>query len=133
MARYAGRKGLVYIATTGGGVAAAVISLNTWSLNRQTDKLEVTSFLDTNKTYVQGLPDLRGSFAGFWDDAETKLFAAAGSSAAVPMYLYPSQDALGKYAFGLAWLDASISVPVNDSVKVTSDFVAGGSWDTSRL
>lgn len=133
MARYAGRQGLVYIAPDGTSAAAAVISLNAWSLNRATDKLEVTSFLDANKTYVQGLPDLRGSFGGFWDDAETKLFAAAASSAAVRMYLYPSQVALTKYAYGLAWLDASIDVPVNDSVKVTSDFVAGGSWDVSRL
>jgi hypothetical protein len=133
MARYAGRKGLVYIGTSGGGVAAAVISLNSWSLNRATDKIEVTSFLDSNKTYVQGLPDLRGSFAGFWDDTETKLFTAAASSAAVNMYLYPSQDALTKYGYGLAWLDASLDCSVSDAVKVSSDFVAGGSWDVTRL
>lgn len=133
MAKYAGRKGVVYIAPDGTAAASAVASLNSWSLNRQTDKHEVTSFGESNKTYVQGLPDLRGSFAGFWDDTETKLFAAAGSTAAVRMYLYPSSDAPTKYAYGLAWLDASIDVPVGDSIKVTSDFVAGGSWDVSRL
>ena len=123
----------MYIGTTGGGVAAAVISLNSWSLNRATDKIEVTSFLDSNKTYVQGLPDLRGSFAGFWDDTETKIFTAAASTAAVNMYLYPSQDILTKYAFGVAWLDASLDCSVSDAVKISSDYVAGGSWDTSRL
>jgi hypothetical protein len=76
---------------------------------------------------------LRGTFGGFWDDTETKIFAAAASSAAVPMYLYPSQDALTKYGYGLTWLDASLECPVNDAVKITSSFVAGGSWDTTRF
>jgi hypothetical protein len=133
MARYAGRTGVVYLAPDGSAAAAAVVSLNSWSLNRATDKIDTTSFGDANKTYVQGLPDLQGSFAGFWDDSETKLFAAAGSTAAVRMYLYPSSVAPTKYACGLAWVDASIEVPVADAVKVSSDFVAGGSWDTSRL
>jgi hypothetical protein len=133
LAKYAGRKGVVYLAPDGTTAASAVASLNSWSINRATDKLDVTSFGETNKTYVQGLPDLRGSFAGFWDDSETKLFTAAASTAAVRMYLYPSADAPTKYAYGLAWVDASIEVPVNDSVKITSDFVAGGSWDVSRL
>jgi hypothetical protein len=128
MAVYAGRKGLVYFATDGTTAAAAVTKLSMWSLDRTTDKLEVTSFLDSNKTYVQGLPDLKGSYEGFWDDTETKPFAAAASSAAVRMYLYPSQDILTKYAYGLAWLDASIEVGVNEAVKVKGSFVAGGSW-----
>lgn len=133
MARYAGRKGVVYLAPDGSSAAAAVIGLNSWSLNRATDKIETTAFGDSNKTYVQGLPDLRGSFAGFWDDTETKIFAAAGAAAAVRMYLYPSADVPTKYACGVAWLDASMDVPVADAVKISSDFVAGGSWDTSRL
>jgi hypothetical protein len=133
MARYAGRSGYVYIAPDGTTAAGAVASLSSWSLNRQSDKIDVSSFQDANKTYVQGLPDLRGSFAGFWDDSETKLFAAASSTAAVRMYLYPSSAAMTRYASGLAWLDASIDVGVSDAVKVSSDFVAGGSWDVSKL
>jgi hypothetical protein len=128
MARYAGRKGLVYVSTTGSGTAIALASLSSWSINRSTDKLDVTSFLDLNKTYVQGLPDLKGSFSGFWDDTESRIFTAAASSDAIKMYLYPSQDALTKYAYGLAWLDASMDCSVNEAVKISGDFVAGGSW-----
>jgi hypothetical protein len=119
---------LVYLATDGSGAAASVSTLNSWSLDRATDKIDVTCFGDTNKVYVQGLPDLKGSFEGVWDDADTKVFTAAASTAAVRMYLYPSSDALTKYAYGIAWLDASINVGVADAIKISGDFVAGGSW-----
>lgn len=131
MARYAGRKGLVYIGTTSGGVATAVSTLKKWSLNRETDKLDVTCFLDSNKVYVQGLPDVKGTFEGVWDDTDTKVFTAAAATGAVNMYLYPSQDALTKYAYGIAWLDASIDVGVNDAIMIKGSFVAGGSWTVS--
>ena len=133
MARYAAKKGLIYLATDGTVAAVAMTSMGMWSLNRATDKIDVTSFLDANKTYVQGLPDLRGNFSGFWDDTENKLFTAAASSAAVREYLYPSQDAITKYAYGLAWVDGSIDCSVADAVKISGEFVAGGSWSVDRL
>ncbi|MCC7372531.1 MAG: hypothetical protein IT306_29225 [Chloroflexi bacterium] len=128
MAAYAGRKGVVYLAPDGSGAASAVLKVSKWSLDRQTDKIEVTAFQDLNKTYVQGLPDMKGTFEAYYDDTETKIFAAAASSAAVRMYTYISSDAASKYAYGLAWLDASIEVDVNGAVKVSGSFVAGGSW-----
>ena len=91
-------------------------------------KIDVTAFLDSNKVYVQGLPDVKGDLEAFWDDTDTTLFTAAASTAAVRMYLYPSQDALTKYAYGLAWIDASMDCSVSDAVKIKSSFVAGGSW-----
>ena len=119
---------MVYLAVDGTSAAVLVAKLSMWSMDRTTDKLEVTSFADTNKTYVQGLPDLKGNFEGFWDDTETKPFAAAASTAAVRMYLYPSSDALTKYAYGLAWVDASIDCGVNEAVKINGEFVAAASW-----
>ena len=128
MARYAGRRGLVYISTTGSGNASSVVALSNWSLNMATDKLETTAFGDTNKTYVIGLRDLSGSFSGFYDDTETKPWTAAQSADGIKMYLYPSSDALTKYAYGPAWLDVSIEVGVNDAVTISGDFSANGSW-----
>lgn len=128
MARYAARKGLIYLATSGSGAASPVTAASSWNLDRSTDKIDVTAFGDANKVYVQGLPDLQGSFEAFWDDTDTALFTAAASTAAVRMYLYPSSDALAKYAYGLAWIDASIDCSVADAVKISGEFVAGGSW-----
>jgi len=128
MAKYAGRKGVVYMSTTGSGTAVNVVSLNAWSLNMETDKIEVTAFGDANKTYVQGLKDVTGDISGFWDSADDALFDAADSADGVKVYLYPSSDAPTIYFYGPAWVDASIDVGVNDAVTVSASIAANGSW-----
>jgi hypothetical protein len=97
MARYSGRKGVVYASVNGTGDAASVIGLSAWSIDRATDKIDVTGFGDTNKQYVMGLPDVKGSFSGTWDDTETKLYDAAASNDGCKLYLYPSSDKATAY------------------------------------
>lgn len=128
MARYSGGKAQILLSTTAGGVAIATVSLSHWSLDRKTDKYEVTAFGDTNKTYVQGLPDIQGEISGFFDSADDALFDGADSADGVKLYLYPSSLAPTIYHYGTAWLDASIDVPVSGPVTVTGSFVAAGSW-----
>lgn len=129
MAKYAGRKGVVYISTSGGGNATTILGLNEWSLNMPTDKYEVTEFGDTNKTYVQGLPDVTGTLSGFWNDTDDNLYDASQSSDGVKMYLYPSADATSKYWYGTAWVDFSITTPQTGPVGVSGSFAAAGAWD----
>lgn len=128
MAAYAGRKGVIYLSTTGTGAASSVLKLNKWSLNRATDKIEVTAFGDANKTYVQGLPDIKGQFSGFWDDTESKPFTAAASTDGCKIYLYPSSDAPTKYWYGPAWMDLSMDDPVSGAATISASFAANGSW-----
>ena len=130
MSAHAGRSGAVYLAIESAtGVATTCIKLNAWTLDRNTDTFEVTAFGDTNKTYVQGLADLKGTLSGSWDDSETKPFAGAISSTGVKLYLYPDiTNSPTKYAYGTAWLNASIETPVAGAVKLTSNFVAAASW-----
>jgi len=128
MARYHGKGGVVYMGTSGTGVATATVSLSEWTLDMATDKAETTSFGDPNKTYVQGLKDIKGSLSGFWDDTGDNLFTAADSSDGVKMYLYPASTAATKYFYGPAWVDASVTVGVGDSAKVSASFVANGAW-----
>ena len=127
MARYSGGKGLVLLSTTGTGVAIAAVSLSQWSLDRKTDKVEVTAFGDSNKVYVQGLPDIQGSLAGWFDSADDALFDGADSADGVKLYLYPSSLATSIYHYGPAWLDASIDVDVKGACSVSGSFVAAGS------
>lgn len=128
MPRYHGKKGIVYGSTTGSGTAVQIASLNHWTLDMSTDTVEVTAFGDSNKTYVQGLKDLKGTLAGFWDSADDSLFDGADSTDGVKLYLYPSSDYTAGYFYGPAWLSASIDVPSGGAVTVSASFVAAGAW-----
>lgn len=128
MAAYHGKRGVVYISTTGSGAATLVLKLTDWAIDMKTDTVEVTSLGDVNKTYVQGLPDISGNFSGFWDDTEDKLFQASESADGCKIYIYPSADAPTKYFYGPAWLSVSASGSVSDAVKTTANFVANGAW-----
>lgn len=128
MAKYHGKGGVVYMSTSGSGAAVNVASLTEWTLNMNTDKVEVTSFGDLNKTYVQGLKDVQGTISGFWEDSQDALFDAADSTDGVKVYLYPSRDAATIYFYGPAWVDASISVGVSGAIGLSANFSANGSW-----
>lgn len=128
MARYAGRKGVVYISTSGAGTAAAMVAADKWSLNMPTDKIEVTAFGDGNKTYVQGLPDVDGQLSGWFDDTDDTLYDASRSTTPVKMYLYPSSDVPTKYWYGTAWIDFQIQVDVKGAPQVSGSFKAGSTW-----
>jgi len=128
MARYHGKAGVVYLSTTGSGAATTTTSLSGWTLDLATDKVEVTCFGDANKTYVQGLKDVKGTLSGFLDDAGLSIFTAADSTDGIKMYLYPSSAAPTVYWYGPAWLDASCAVPVAGANTLSGNFVASGSW-----
>ena len=131
MAVYAGRKGVVYLSATGSGTATSVLKITKWTLDQSTDKIEVTAFGDANKTYVQGLKDIKGTFDGFFDDTEAKPFTGADSTDGVKLFLYPSADAPTKYWYGPAWLDVSVDCGVSGAVAISGNFAANGSWGRS--
>lgn len=128
MAKYHGRDGVVYLATTGAGTATNVVALNRWSLDLQQDREETTSFGATNKTYVAGLRDVQGELEGFYDETETKPWTASTSATGCYLFLYPSSSAVTKFAGGPAWLDMSIETPIDGPVTVSGSFGANGAW-----
>ena len=128
MARYHGRKGVVYISTSGSTAAVAAVALRSWQLNMPTDKVEVTAFGDVNKQYVVGLPDVSGTLAGWWDDQSDQLYDASRSTDGVKLYLYPSSDATSKYWYGPAWVDFTIDVSNDQGVSISAAFSANGAW-----
>jgi len=128
MAKYHGKKGLVYMSPDGTGVAVLLGELTEWSLNMTVDREDVTAFGDTNKEYVQGIPDRTGTLAGWWDDTDDALYDGMASEDGVKLYLYPSEDVLTKYFYGPALVDMSINVPVGGAVNVSGTFAANGPW-----
>jgi len=128
VARYHGKKGVIYMSLTGTGTAVNIIALNRWRLNSATDKVDVSAFGDVNKVYVQGLPDLTGEISGWWDHTSDDLYDGSRSADGVKLYLYPSSDASGKYWYGPAWVDFSIDVGSAAGVAISGTFVANGAW-----
>lgn len=119
-----GRSAVLYLSATNGGTAVRVSQLNNFSLNFATDKVEVSAFGDTNKTYVAGLPDASGSFAGFWDNAATSTFlSAARDGQSRRMYLYPDGNS-ARYWYGEILIDAGFSGSTTSAVGVTANFSA---------
>jgi hypothetical protein len=131
MARIHGSKGSVEMGSPG----VAIASLNSWTLNMRRDRVDVTAFQDTNKQYVQGLPDISGDLGGWYDagagspdNGNLDLFDVAEGDTSVVLTLIPSTLASSNYWSGPAFLDASVSVSATGAVSISGSFVAAGAW-----
>lgn len=128
MAKYSGKSGKVYLGITATTTPTTIIGLNNWTLSMPTDKQEVTEFGDSNKEYVQGLPDISGELSGWWDDTDDNLYDASRSDDGCQLYLYPSTLVATKYWYGQAWTDFSVATPQSGPVTISGSFIAKGSW-----
>lgn len=137
MAIKTGRLGRVRYAPSGVISPAGYItlaSINAWKLSLKTDYEDVSCFGDTNKVYVPGLRDVSGSFGGFLNVSDLTIIAATSANSPGSLELtHNTGDLIGSPLAaptfsGLAYLDADIDCSVNGAPKLTSNFVAAGSW-----
>jgi hypothetical protein len=124
MARLSGQKGALYVAIASGGTAERIAFLTQWAINFATDRTDVTSFDDFNKTYVAGKPDSQGTFQGWYDDATAQTYTAAVDGVARKFYLYPDRDVNTKYWFGTGLFDFNVSAQQDGAVAITGSFAA---------
>lgn len=125
MARKAGRRGRVYLGIISSAAAAEPLPfIAAWTFDAVTDKFEVTSMGDGNKVYVAGLPDSKGTFNGFYDDATAQSYTAATDGLPRNFYLYPDTSLSSQYFFGTVLVDFSATSAVGDSIKVSANWVA---------
>ena len=126
-----GKGGAIYI---GGevGVGIRVAAKAEWSLQRNRDYVDATSFGDANKTYLAGLPNVQGNFAGFLDVSGDLLLNSATSDATT-LYLYADDGTLPGgteilVAHGPALIDASVTLSNTDAARISGEFRASSSW-----
>lgn len=124
MGRFHGRNGRIYFDVAGGGQAAPLPFMATWSINFATDKVDVTAMGDANKVYVSGLPDASGEMSGFQDDATMQTYTAAVDGLARKMYIYPNVLDTSKYFFGTVLADFSVNAGVSGAAEVSSSWNA---------
>jgi len=113
---------------TGGSSAVVVANLNKWDLDLSTDTVDVTAFQDTNKVYVQGLPDIKGTLTGLWDSGSLEVFNVSLGTVAAFLKLIPYSIDAATFFSGKAWLSSSISVDAKGAVTIGGKFVAAGAW-----
>lgn len=129
MAIKTGRYGSVLWDPTGGVTTVAIISLNAWTLNQETEMEDVTCFGDENKVYIPGMKDTKGTLGGFWNSAEPTLWEAADSATPGMLELLPnSTESTFKWS-GLAYLNASIDCSLS-APTIEGTFAAAGPWTT---
>lgn len=127
MSRHHARNGAVYVAATSGAAASPCAFQAAWTINKVTDKQDVTSFGDGNKSYVAGLPDASGDFSGFWDEATAQTYTAAGDGLPRNAYFYMDiTNSPNVYHFGQILPDYSIDGAVGGPVNFKSSWNAAG-------
>ena len=128
--RIHGYKGQVLMDPTGAlpGTPVAVANVNKFTIDMPRDLVEVTAFQDTNKQYVQGLQDYKGTINFWWDAANLALINAALGTVAVTLKLVPQSSDATVYFSGKAWISASIDVDAKAAVTGTGTWAAAGAW-----
>lgn len=127
-----GQYGQVLADPTGGATAVQLVSLDKWELDLSTDKQRVTSFEDPNHVYVQGKPDIKGSFSGFYDKsvAGLTLFDMILGTVAPFFKMVPNRLFVTQFFSGHGWVDGKISVDANGGVTTSGSLVAADGWTT---
>lgn len=128
-----GKNGAIYIGggKPGGsyGSGTKVAAKTEWTLQLNRDYVDSTTFGATNKTYLVGLKDIQGTFAGLLDLSGDDQVNAANSDA-IEIYLY-ADDRTGHeilVAHGPGLMDASITASNTDAIKTTGNFRAADAW-----
>jgi hypothetical protein len=121
--RIAGRNGRMYV-ELGTGAATPVMFMESWTLNRNTARFDVTAQGDTGMVYTSGLPDAQGDYSGFLDVDAPQFYAAASDGVARKMYLYPDTTDATKYWYGTALFDFSTTSPVSGPAAVSGTWAA---------
>jgi hypothetical protein len=125
-----GKNGAIYLNNVKGASGALKVTTKTeWTLNLSRDYVDATTFGDTNKTYLVGLKDISGTYAGLLDVSGDYLINATNSDT-VQIYLYADDRASFEtlLAYGPGLIDGAITAANNDAIKMTGNFRASGNW-----
>jgi hypothetical protein len=125
-----GKAGAIYLHGPK-GTGTKLVNKTEWTLNLNRDYVDSTVFGDTNKTYLVGLKDIQGTFAGLLavqGDAQVD----ATNSDIINIYLYGDDGSTGGSTFlvacGPGLMDAAITASNTDAIKTTGNFRAAGAW-----
>jgi len=122
-----GKNGAIYVNGVK-GIGTKVALKAEWTINLNRDYVDATVFGDVNKTYLAGLKDISGTYAGMMDNTGD-LLVNATDSGSIATYLYSDDGAAPVLlASGPALHDSAINCSNTDAVRVSGNFRANGEW-----
>ena len=101
-----------------------------WTLQRNRDYVDATTFGDTNKTYLVGLPNVQGTYAGLLNiNGDALLTAATLEAQDIGLYAsYSGLNGIILVAHGPGFIDANVNCTNTDAVRITGEFRASAAW-----
>lgn len=127
MAKKHGKNGAIYL---GGaiGTGTKVAEKTEWSVQLNRDYVDATVFGDTNKTYLAGLRNFQGNYAGLLNTAGDDMLDASAQDEQL-IYLYADDSGSPVLvAHGSGFIDANVTCSNTDAVRITGEFRAQGNW-----
>lgn len=122
-----GKNGAIYL-NGPKGTGTKVSTKTEWTLALNRDYVDATVFGDVNKTYLVGLKDISGTYAGILDVSGDLLLNATDDDS-VLVYLYADDTASPVLiAHGPGLFDASVNASNTDAVRITGNFRAAGAF-----
>lgn len=113
----------------GGTALVEVVSLNKWDLDLSKDQVKVTCFGDPNQVYVEGRPDIKGSYGGFYDPEDGLIiFDVIFGTVKPTLSLVPSSLTPLVAFGGRANIGGKISVDAAGAITVGGSITANGPW-----
>lgn len=128
MSRISSRNAVIYLGATTSAEASLLTYQNSYTLNLEFERIDVTAFGDSTKQYVAGIADASGEFSGFLDDASVQTYTAAIDGLPRKFYLYPSSLSTGRYFFGTVLADLTINGEVAGAAEVSSKWSAASTF-----
>jgi hypothetical protein len=128
MAKKHGKNGAIYLGGAKGSGGTLVAEKTEWSVQLNRDYVDATVFGDTNKTYLAGLRNFQGNYAGFLNTAGDDMLDASAQDEQL-IYLYADESGTPiLVAHGSGFIDANVSCSNTDAVRITGEFRAQGNW-----
>lgn len=115
-------------AGTNGGSCVLITGRNSWSLDQSVDFVDVTSFGDTTKNSVAGLPGASGDVSGHWDTVGvgTLLYNLIGASTERAIVIVPdATNNSSTFLTGKAFYSVKWGGSTTDAVNFDIHFEAG--------
>jgi hypothetical protein len=118
----AGRNGRLYMDITAGGTgsASAIPLVAKWNTDRTSEEFDGTSFGDTSKVKIAGLPGGDISFEGFMDPTDVGIVGIMGDGIQTrKVYLYTNENRSIAYFFTTGSVSGTVDDDVNGLLKIT--------------